>query len=296
MSININEFRVLRTLSDGEQHDKAPKGLTDAQFCIAAQLLKQKKLIYAAFEEGGKVISSQINMAGRAVLDDLKDLEKSILNHALYARNIRECDYKILLDLKNNGSNDFSKEIKDDSSFYKRLSLLCRDKMVNYSYYNHYSLADKGNELIKAIEFEVNEALSKKNIQVPDFIEPDVDLQDSLADSANQVELNSKTQSDKTSDICIKEGHLSDFMKVIKAMCDANYFEKNDGGKVNQVDIMDLMSEAFHSDPLKGSKYSSLLSKSTKAQKNTYLKTFEELEDKAETYYEACHKRANNKY
>lgn len=296
MSININEFRVLRTLSDGEQHDKAPKGLTDAQFCIAVQLLKQKKLIYAAFEEGGKVISSQINMAGRAVLDDLKDLEKSILNHALYARNIRECDYKILLDLKNNGSNDFSKEIKDDSSFYKRLSLLCRDKMVNYSYYNHYSLADKGNELIKAIEFEVNEALSKKNIQVPDFIEPDVDLQDSLADSANQVELNSKTQSDKTSDICIKEGHLSDFMKVIKAMCDANYFEKKDGGKVNQVDIMDLMSEAFHSDPLKGSKYSSLLSKSTKAQKNTYLKTFEELEDKAETYYEACHKRANNKY
>lgn len=296
MSININEFRVLRTLSDGEQHDKAPKGLTDAQFCIAVQLLKQKKLIYAAFEEGGKVISSQINMAGRAVLDDLKDLEKSILNHALYARNIRECDYKILLDLKNNGSNDFSKEIKDDSSFYKRLSLLCRDKMVNYSYYNHYSLADKGNELIKAIEFEVNEALSKKNIQVPDFIEPDVDLQDSLADSANQVELNSKTQSDKTSDICIKEGHLSDFMKVIKAMCDANYFEKNDGGKVNQVDIMDLMSEAFHFDPLKGSKYSSLLSKSTKAQKNTYLKTFEELEDKAETYYEACHKRANNKY
>lgn len=295
MNISINEFRVLRTLSDGEQHDKAPKGLTDAQFCIAVQLLKQKNLIYAAFEEGGKVISSQINKAGRAVLDDLTELEKSILNNALYARNIRNCDYEILLDLKNNGCNTFSREIKDDSSFYKRISLLHRDKMVNYSYYNHYSLADKGNELIKAIEFEVNEALSKKNIQVPDFIEPDVDLQDSLADSANQVELNSKTQSDKTSDICIKEGHLSDFMKVIKAMCDANYFEKKDGGKVNQVDIMDLMSEAFHSDPLKGSKYSSLLSKSTKAQKNTYLKTFEELEDKAETFYNVCLKRANNK-
>lgn len=100
MYISFNEFRVLRTLSDGEQHDKAPKGLTDAQFCIAVQLLKQKKLIYAAFEEGGKVVSSQIKMAGRAVLDNLKELEKKILNHALYARNIRECDYKILLDLK----------------------------------------------------------------------------------------------------------------------------------------------------------------------------------------------------
>ena len=295
MYISFNEFRVLRTLSDGEQHDKAPKGLTDAQFCIAVQLLKQKKLIHADFEEGGKVVSSQINMAGRAVLADLKELEKKILNHALYARNIRECDYKILLDLKNNGSNAFSKEIKDDSTFFERLSCLRRNKWIAVKF-NYYSLSDKGFELLAAIEYEVNEALSKKNIQVPGFIEPDADIQDSFADSANQVEQKSKTQSDKTSDICIKGGRLSGFMKVIKAMCDANYFEKKDGGKVNQGDVMDLMSEAFHSDQLNGKNYSSLLNKSAKAQKNTYLKTFEELEDKAETYYEACHDRANNKY
>ena len=295
MSISINEFRVLRTLSDGEQHAKAPKGLTDAQFCIAVQLLKQKKLIHADFEEGGKVVSSQINMAGRAVLADLKELEKKILNHALYARNIRECDYKILLDLKNNGSNAFSKEIKDDSTFFERLSCLRRNKWIAVKF-NYYSLSDKGFELLAAIEYEVNETLSKKNIQVPGFIEPDADIQDSFADSANQVEQKSKTQSDKTSDIRIKEGRLSGFMKVIKAMCDANYFEKKDGGKVNQGDVMDLMSEAFHSDQLNGKNYSSLLNKSAKAQKNTYLKTFEELEDKAETYYEACHDRANNKY
>lgn len=294
MSINIDEFRVLRTLSDGEQHDKAPKGLTDAQFCIAVQLLKQKNLIYAAFEEGGKVISSKINMAGCAILDALTELEKAILNHALYARNIRKCDYEILLDLKNNGSNAFSKEIKDDSSFFKRISLLRRDKMVTYSY-DYYSLADKGYELIKAIEYEVNEALSKKNIQVPGFIEPDADIQDSFADSANQVEQKSKTQSDKTSDICIKGGRLSGFMKVIKAMCDANYFEKKDGGKVNQGDVMDLMSEAFHSDQLNGKNYSSLLNKCVKATENTYFNTFVELEDKAETFYKACHDRAKNK-
>lgn len=294
MSINIDEFRVLRTLSDGEQHDKAPKGLTDAQFCIAVQLLKQKNLIYAAFEEGGKVISSKINMAGCAVLDALTELEKAILNHALYARNIRKCDYEILLDLKNNGSNAFSKEIKDDSSFFKRISLLRRDKMVTYSY-DYYSLADKGYELIKAIEYEVNEALSKKNIQVPGFIEPDADIQDSFADSANQIEQKSKTQSDKTSDICIKGGRLSGFMKVIKAMCDANYFEKKGGGKVNQGDVMDLMSEAFHSDQLNGKNYSSLLNKCVKATENTYFNTFVELEDKAETFYKACHDRAKNK-
>lgn len=294
MSITINEFRVLRTLSDGEQHDKAPKGLTDAQFCIAVQLLEQKKLIYAAFEEGGKVISSKINMAGCAVLDDLKELEKVILNHALYARNIRKCDYEILLDLKNNGSKDFSKEIRDDSTFFERLSSLRRNKWIAVKF-NYYSLSDKGFELLEAIEYEVNEALSKKSIQVPGFIEPDADIQDSLADSANQVEQKSKTQLDNTFDIRIKEGHLSDFIKVIKAMCDANYFEKKDGGKVNQVDIMDLMSEALYTDQLKGGKYSTLLSKSTKAQKSTYLNTFVELEDKAKTFYKACLKRANNK-
>ena len=294
MYISINEFRVLRTLSDGEQHDKAPKGLTDAQFCIAVQLLEQKKLIYAAFEEGGKVISSKINMAGCDVLDDLKELEKVILNHALYARNIRKCDYEILLDLKNNGSKDFSKEIRDDSTFFERLSSLRRNKWIAVKF-NYYSLSDKGFELLEAIEYEVNEALSKKNIQLPGFIEPDADIQDSLADSANQVEQKSKTQLDNTFDIRIKEGHLSDFIKVIKAMCDANYFEKKDGGKVNQVDIMDLMSEALYTDQLKGGKYSTLLSKSTKAQKSTYLNTFVELEDKAKTFYKACLKRANNK-
>ena len=294
MCISINEFRVLRTLSDGEQHDKAPKGLTDAQFCIAVQLLKQKNLIYAAFEEGGKVVSSQIKMAGSAVLDDLKEQEKVILNHVLCARNIRGCDYKILLDLKNNGSKDFSKEIRDDSTFFERLSSLRRNKWIAVKF-NYYSLSDKGFELLEAIEYEVNEALSKKNIQLPGFIEPDADIQDSLADSANQVEQKSKTQLDNTFDIRIKEGHLSDFIKVIKAMCDANYFEKKDGGKVNQVDIMDLMSEALYTDQLKGGKYSTLLSKSTKAQKSTYLYTFVELEDKAKTFYKACLKRANNK-
>ena len=263
MSITINEFRVLRTLSDGEQHDKAPKGLTDAQFCIAVQLLKQKNLIYAAFEEGGKVVSSQIKMAGSAVLDDLKEQEKVILNHVLCEKNIRGCDYKILLDLKNNGSKDFSKEIRDDSTFFERLSSLRRNKWIAVKF-NYYSLSDKGFELIKAIEYEVNEALSKKSIQVPGFIEPDADIQDSFADSANQVELKSKTQSDKTSDIRIKEGRLSGFMKVIKAMCDANYFEKKDGVKVNQDDVMTLMSEAFHSDQLNGKNYSSLLNKSEK--------------------------------
>lgn len=89
-------------------------------------MLEQKKLIYAAFEEGGKVISSKINMAGCAVLDDLKELEKVILNHALYARNIRKCDYEILLDLKIMVLMLFPKKLRMIPAFLKEF-LFCAE-------------------------------------------------------------------------------------------------------------------------------------------------------------------------
>lgn len=55
------------------------------------------------------------------------------------------------------------------------------------------------------------------------------------------------------------------------------------------------MSEALHTDRLKDSKYSSLLNKSAQATENTYMKSFEELEEKARKYYYECRVRANNK-
>ena len=78
-------------------------------------------------------------------------------------------------------------------------------------------------------------------------------------------------------------------------MYEANYFEKKDGCKVYQIDIMELMSEALHSEQLNGKNYSSLLNKSVQATENTYMKSFEELEEEARKYYYECRVRANNK-
>ena len=75
----------------------------------------------------------------------------------------------------------------------------------------------------------------------------------------------------------------------------ANYFEKKDGGKVNLKDIMNLMGETLHTDRLKDGNYSSLLNKSVRAAENTYMKSFEKLEEEARKYYYECRVRANNK-
>lgn len=55
------------------------------------------------------------------------------------------------------------------------------------------------------------------------------------------------------------------------------------------------MSETLHTDRLKDCKYSSLLNKSVQATDNTYMKSFEELEEEARKYYYECRARANNK-
>lgn len=94
-NLTRNEILTLKLLADGEQHDEAPEGLTDAQFYVALKSLKEKGMVYAAFITGGEVCSSQIKTEGRAALDDfiqteMTELEFTILNVLRF--NGREID------------------------------------------------------------------------------------------------------------------------------------------------------------------------------------------------------------
>lgn len=88
--MNKNELKILYLLADGEQHDEAPKGMTDAQFSVALKSLKARGLVYAAFEEGGGVVASQITLNGCAVLDDLLQREKEDLERQETIGRIKE--------------------------------------------------------------------------------------------------------------------------------------------------------------------------------------------------------------
>ena len=96
---------VLKHLADGEQHEETPAGLTDAQFSVALSELKACDMVKVNVDEVGKVISSQIKTKGRAALDDWESLEKAMLNHILFKKELTKYSYGILVHYKNKEKN-----------------------------------------------------------------------------------------------------------------------------------------------------------------------------------------------
>lgn len=93
---------VLKHLADGEQHEEAPAGLTDAQYSVALSELKAYDMVKVNVDEVGEVVSSQIKIKGLAALDDLESLEKAMLNHILEKKKLTKYSYEILVYYKKN--------------------------------------------------------------------------------------------------------------------------------------------------------------------------------------------------
>lgn len=70
------KVRVLKHLADGEQHEEAPAGLTDAQVRVALSELKACDMVKVNVDEVGEVCSSQITKKGSAALEIFKRKEK----------------------------------------------------------------------------------------------------------------------------------------------------------------------------------------------------------------------------
>lgn len=95
-SLSKNEIITLEHLSDGKDHDDAPKGLTDAQFYTALKSLQAKQMVRAAFITGGEVCSSHILNPGQAALDDMESTKKRILRKLLSDRNLSVDQYTLI--------------------------------------------------------------------------------------------------------------------------------------------------------------------------------------------------------
>lgn len=91
------KVRVLEHLADGEQHEEAPAGLTDAQVRVALSELKACDMVKVNVDEVGEVVSSQIKSKGLAALDNWKSLEKAMLNHILEEKKLTKYSYEILV-------------------------------------------------------------------------------------------------------------------------------------------------------------------------------------------------------
>ena len=266
---------VLKHLADGEQHEKAPAGLTDAQYSVALSELKAYDMVKVNVDEAGEVVSSQITKNGSAALEIFRRKEKKIIRKALQEFNLNHEELRVLNIARTESLRDTSDIHYSIHSLHKKGYL----KQVLYGCNRHWVITEEGKDILD----EIDERLYDSPLHVESCIEHDY-----------QVE--SVEQTEKTigkHDIRIANGHLAHVTEVIYAMCKLEYFEEN--GKVASIkNVMETIGEALHSDELSSS-YSSHLNRAAQNKEDTFLQPFNNMLDVAEDYCENLESRKKNK-
>lgn len=266
---------VLKHLADGEQHEEAPAGLTEAQVRVALSELKACDMVKVNVDEAGEVVSSQITKNGSAALESFRRKEKKIIRNALQEFHLTHEELRVLNIARTESLRDTSDIHYSIHSLHKKGYL----KQVLYGCNRHWVITEEGKDVLD----EIDERLYDSPLHVESCYEHDY-----------QVE--SVEQAEKTigkHDIRIADGHLAHVTKVVYAMCKLGYFEEN--GKVASIkNVMETIGEALHSDELSSS-YSSHLNRAAQNQKETFLQPFYEMQVEAKKYYKNVESKKKNK-
>ena len=266
---------VLKHLADGEQHEKAPAGMSDALYYAALKSLKAKDMVSASFLAGGEVCSFQITKKGSAALEIFRRKEKKIIRNALKEFDLNHEQLRLLNNARTESLDETFNNHTQISFLHKKGYL----KQVLYGCNRHWVITEEGKDVLD----EIDERLYDSPLHVESCNEHDY-----------QVE--SVEQTEKTigkHDIRIANGHLAHVTEVIYAMCKLEYFEEN--GKVASIkNVMETIGEALHSDELSSS-YSSHLNRAAQNKEDTFLQPFNNMLDVAEDYCENLESRKKNK-
>ncbi|MGE9927851.1 hypothetical protein ACQRBO_00200 [Segatella copri] len=233
---------VLKHLADGEQHEEAPAGLTDAQFRVALSELKACDMVKVNVDEVGEVISSQIKTKGRAALDNWKSLEKAMLNHILEEKKLTKYSYEILVYYKKNTEklkNIFEGEKTNREIFAIAKSLL-KLKLLAYERDTpDLYTTDEGLQLLDDIEY--------------------------LLDKERATWYESKSMENSHDSVTNNIIHLDpksrkNMKKFIITTCNYGYYKDENGKPYNLEDVMNAYALFLGDDKLKD--YSSMVNKS----------------------------------
>lgn len=236
------KVRVLEHLADGEQHEEAPAGLTDAQYSVALSELKACDMVKVNVDEVGEVISSQIKTKGRAALDNWKSLEKAMLNHILEEKKLTKYSYEILVYYKKNTEklkNIFegektNREIHAIAKSLLKLKLLACERDTPDLY-----TTDEGLQLLDDIEY--------------------------LLDKERATWYESKSMENTHDSVTNNNIHLDpksrkNMKKFIITTCNYGYYKDENGKPYNLEDVMNSYALFLGDDKLKD--YSSMVNKS----------------------------------
>lgn len=269
------KVRVLEHLADGEQHEEAPAGLTDAQVRVALSELKACDMVKVNVNEVGEVVSFQITKNGSAALEIFRRKEKKIIRKALQEFNLKHEQLR-LLNIARTESLDETFNNHTQISFLHKKGYL---KQILYGCNRHWVITEEGKDVLD----EIDERLYDSPLHVESCNEHDY-----LVESVEQTETTIGKH-----DIRIAGGHLAHVTKVVYAMCKLGYFEEN--GKVASIkNVMETIGEALHSDELSSS-YSSHLNRAAQNKEDTFLQPFNNMLDVAEDYCKNLESRKKNK-
>lgn len=233
---------VLKHLADGEQHEEAPAGLTDAQFRVALSELKACDMVKVNVDEVGEVISSQIKEKGLAALDNWEDLENAMLNHILEKKKMTKYSYGVLVHFKNKGEekNIFEGE-KTNREFNAIVKSLLGTHLLNIDRRdnNKFYVTDEGLQVLDDIEYLLDKerATWYKSMTMEN-------THDSVTN--NNIHLDPKSR--------------KNMKKFIITTCNYGYYKDENGKPYNLEDVMNAYALFFRDDKFKD--YSSLVNKS----------------------------------
>lgn len=270
------KVRVLKYLADGEQHEEAPAGLTDAQVRVALSELKACDMVKVNVDEVGEVVSSQITKNGSAALESFRRKEKKIIRNALQEFNLKHEELRVLNIARTESLDETSKNHESIMSLNKKGYL---KKHVFSGCSRHWVITEEGKDVLD----EIDERLYDSPLHVESCNEHDYQVE-----AVEQAE-----KAIGKHDIRIADGHLAHVIEAVYTMCKLGYFEEN-GKRASTKSVMETIGEALHSEQL-SSQYSSHLNRAANNKMETFLQPLNNMLDKAKKYYETQEERKTNK-
>lgn len=259
-ALSQNEIITLRHLSDGNNAEETPKGLTDAQYYTALVCLKGKGMVRAAFCEGESVYAAEILKLGQAMLDDIEAHPST--SQEIY-NSIDDDDIRILYFLSD-GEEHFDRP--EGIQMYRSI---CKD-LANKGYVKIPRTKDNGYMITSEGKQFLDQYLEK--------------IQGASVDNGMV-----NAENVKDGGFRISSHRLTDFIKLVWTMHDIGMFEDQNGNKPTTKCVMDAFGEFLKAKQLK--QYTVYLNKALQAKENTFLEVFDQMEKSAEKFHKEKNER-----
>lgn len=260
-----NKVKVLKHLEDGAQHSEAPEGLTDAEYWDTVKSLGNLVIVESLI--GDKYVSAQITSCGQKKLEKIKKREKKIVRDILNKYNLNHEKLQLLIKTKH-----VLKETYEDVPNLVALQQKGYIKCLHCGMNRSWEITDNGKDILDDIDDSLYD-----NIQDDLMLNGQDQAPSTGIDEKPKVSMKSESNKSKHH-ITIKQGRISDVIKVLYIMAKLELFEE-DGTNAAIKNVMECFGTALNSDQLI-SQYSSYVNRSFSGQNKTALNIFYEMEDK----------------